>query len=140
MFPISIFTILKKWKKIWDVFPDNNQIELHPWNAQKELKKYCVDKNISVTAWGPLFHGHLSEEPLMAQLGEKYGKSAAQVTLRWHIQHGNIIIPKSVNPERIKSNAQIFDFNISDEDMQKIDSLDGKKTLAFNADTFDGNC
>ena len=120
--------------------PDNNQIEIHPWNAQKEIKAYCDKKNISVTAWGPLFHGHLTEEPLMAELGEKYGKSAAQVTLRWHIQQGNIIIPKSVNPERIKSNAQIFDFEIAPEDMAKIDALDGKKSLAFNADTFDGNC
>jgi diketogulonate reductase-like aldo/keto reductase len=121
------------------VVPANNQVELHPWYQRRDLRKYCAGKGISVTAWGPIFHGHLGEEPLVAELGEKYGRSAAQVTLRWHVQHGVNIIPKSSKKERIESNAQIFDFQLSDEDMAKIDALDGKGTVnGLDPYTFDG--
>jgi 3-dehydroquinate dehydratase type II len=119
--------------------PSNNQIELHPWQQQRNIRTYCIQKGISVTAWGPIFHGHLSEEPLMGELGEKYGKSAAQVTLRWHIQHDINVIPKSVRPDRIQENTKLFDFALDQEDMARIDALDGKGAFAFNADLFDGN-
>lgn len=92
-----------------------------------------------MTAWGPMFHGHLSEEPLMAEIGEKYGKSAAQATLRWALQKDIVIIPKSVKRERIIQNADIFDFTISDEDMRAIDALDGKGSYSFDATSFDGD-
>lgn len=120
------------------VIPANNQLEIHPWCARKEEQEYCKKHGITVTSWGPIFHGHLGEEPLMAELGEKYGKSAAQVTLRWHLQHDLIIIPKSIKKARIIENAELFDFEISKEDMEKIDALDGKGSFAPDSHTFNG--
>lgn len=119
--------------------PANNQIEFHPWHQQRELVKYCKENGIVVTAWGPMFHGHLAEEPLMPEIGAKYGKSAAQATLRWALQKDIVIIPKSVKKERIIQNADIFDFSLSAEDMQKIDALDGKGSFSFDAMIFDGD-
>ncbi len=119
--------------------PANNQIEFHPWHQQRELCAYCKEKGIVVTAWGPMFHGHLNEEPLMPEIGSKYAKSAAQATLRWALQKDVVIIPKSAKKERIIQNADIFDFALSDEDMRSIDALDGKGTYSFDAMTFDGD-
>jgi diketogulonate reductase-like aldo/keto reductase len=115
-----------------------NQIQLHPWHQQRELVSFCRDAGIAVTAWGPIFHGHLSEEPLPAEIGERYGKSGAQVTLRWHVQHGNIIIPKSSKRERIIANRNIYDFELTPDDMAAIDALDGKGDLGFDPMTFAG--
>jgi len=116
----------------------NDQIELHPWHRQPEVKLYCDSKGIPVTAWGPILHGHLKEEPLLRDLGEKYSRSAAQVTLRWHIQHGNVIIPKSSQKERIEENIRLFDFSLDDEDMARIDALDGKGRFGSDPLTFNG--
>ncbi|MEG1393643.1 MAG: aldo/keto reductase [Christensenellaceae bacterium] len=121
------------------VTPANNQVELHPWHQQRELRKYCANKEIAITSWGPIFHGHLAEEPLMDELAFKYNKSAAQVTLRWHVQHGINLIPKSVHQDRIIENSQIFDFELRKEDMEEIDALDGKKKFAFDSYAFDGD-
>lgn len=118
--------------------PACNEIEFHPWQQQREIRSYCDRMGIVVTAWGPLLHGHLSEEPIMGEIGKKYGKSAAQVTLRWDVQSNVATIPKSVHPERIRSNADIFDFSLSDEDMEKINALDGKGSFAADPDTFNG--
>ncbi len=118
--------------------PTNNQIELHPWQQQKEIREYCAAHGISITAWGPIFHGHLTEEPLVEELAQKHGKSAAQVTLRWHIQKGINIIPKSVHEARIRENADLFDFALSEQEMAQIDALDGKGAFAFDANTFNG--
>lgn len=121
------------------VTPVNNQIELHPWYQRREERAYCGQHGITVTSWGPIFHGHLSEEPLMAEVGEKYGKTPAQATLRWHLQQGIDIIPKSVKKERIIENAGIFDFELTEEDMGRINALDGKGHFSFDADQFDGD-
>lgn len=118
--------------------PCVNQVEFHPWQQQKEIRKYCKERGIVVQAWGPMMHGHLSEEPVMAEIGRKYGKSAAQVVLRWDLQSNVATIPKSVDPKRIAANADIFDFSLSDEDMAALDALDGKGSFAYNADTFNG--
>jgi diketogulonate reductase-like aldo/keto reductase len=115
-----------------------DQIQLHPWHQQRGLADYCRNAGIAVTAWGPIFHGHLGEEPLPAEIGLKYGKSAAQTTLRWHVQHGNIIIPKSSKRERMIENRDIFDFELSAEDMAAIDALDGKRDLGDDPRTFAG--
>ncbi len=110
--------------KAHGVAPSVDQVELHPFKAQKELRQYAKDKGIIVTAWGPIFHGHLSEAPAMiSDIGQKYGKSAAQVVLRWHLQHGISIIPKSVKQQRIIENADLYDFALSDGDMAAIDGL-----------------
>ena len=121
------------------VTPVNNQVELHPWNQQREVRKYCQENGITVTAWGPIFHGHLNEEPVMAEIGQKYGKSPAQVTLRWHIQNGVIAIPKSSNKERLTENILLFDFSLLPEDMELIDSLDGKTRFGASPLVFDGS-
>lgn len=106
------------------VIPAVDQVELHPFNAQTALRRYADEKGVVITAWGPLFHGHLGEatDPLL-QIGGKYGKTAAQVTLRWHLQHRISVIPKSVRAQRMRENADVFDFVLSDADMAAIDGL-----------------
>ena len=121
------------------VVPPVNQIELHPWRQQKETVRYCEKKDIQVISWGPIFHGHLQEEPLMEEIGAHYGVSPAQATLRWHLQKGFAIIPKSVRKSRMLENAQLFDFEITDKDMQLIGLLDGKRRFAWDEEKFDGN-
>lgn len=120
------------------VVPVINQVELHPWYPQTELAGFCRRKGIAVTAWGPIFRGYIKEVPLMEELGEKYGKSPVQVTLRWHLQHGNIVIPKSSRQERIRENAQLYDFEISEEDMQRIDQLENGRHFGNDPRTNDG--
>jgi len=120
------------------VKPVNNQVELHPWHQQRETREYCQANDITVTAWGPLFHGHLAEEPLMEELGQKYERSASQMTLRWHVQNGIIAIPKSSKKERLLENSQLFDFEILPEDMELLNLLDGKRQIGFSPLIFDG--
>src|SRR5699024_4794680 len=104
------------------------QIECHPYFQQKEMKQYCAEHDIYVESWSPLYRGEevLSEETIQT-LAKKHNKTAAQIILRWHIQEGSIVIPKSVTPTRIKENFTIFDFTLSDDDMEKISSLDQDK-------------
>ena len=130
---------LADMKKQTGEFPANDQVELHPWFQQRELRSFCKKNGISVTAWGPIFHGHLSEEPLMEEIGGHYGKTAAQATLRWHIQNEIVVIPKSVHQERIISNADVFNFELSAEDMERIDALDGKQRFSWDSTKFDGD-
>lgn len=130
---------LEDMRRETGALPANNQVELHPWHQQREVREYCAKNGISVTAWGPIFHGHLKEEPLMKEIGDQYGKSAAQATLRWHIQHDIIVIPKSVKEKRIIENADIFDFELSAGDMERIDALDGKLRFSWDPAAFDGD-
>ena len=108
-----------------EVKPTVLQTELHPYNQEPELKTFLEENDIVPQAWYPLGHGDktLLQEPLFAQLGEKYGKSAPQIILRWHIQSGNIVIPGSKNPEHIKANFDLFDFAMTDEEMTQIATL-----------------
>ena len=103
--------------------PMVNQVELHPWLSQKPLLKYCRANKIQLEAYSPLMRGHIKEIPLLAEIGQKYGKTAAQVVLRWDLQNEIVVIPKSVKQHRIRENADIFDFELSAEDMKKIDDL-----------------
>lgn len=116
------------------VKPMVNQIELSPWFNQAELRKYCAHHNIVVTAYSPLGHGNLINHPVLTQIGAKYNKTAAQTILRWDIQHNLITIPKSVHVERIKENANIFDFELTHEDMDAIDKLDENKRFCPHPD------
>lgn len=108
-----------------EVKPTILQTELHPYHQEPELKAFLKENGIVPQAWYPLGHGDkaLLEEPLFAQLGKKYGKSAPQIILRWHIQSGNIVIPGSKNPDHIKSNFDLFDFALTDEEMAQITAL-----------------
>ena len=108
-----------------EVKPTVLQMELHPYHQQPELKAFLKENGIVPQAWYPLGHGDkaLLEEHLFAELGKKYGKSAAQIILRWHIQSGNIVIPGSKNPEHIKANFDLFDFELTSEEMAQIAAL-----------------
>ena len=112
-----------------EVKPAVLQTEVHPYSQEKELKSFLSDEGIVIQAWYPLGHGDKSliQEPLFAQLGKKYGKSNAQIILRWHIQSGNIVIPGSKHPEHIDSNLDLFDFALTEEEMAEINAMDKKQ-------------
>lgn len=105
------------------VKPVLNQIEIHPKLTQEALRKYCKDHDILVQAWSPLMRGQVFTDDVIVELSEKYRKTPAQIILRWHLQQDILVIFKSSNMERIISNADIFDFKISPEDINKISSL-----------------
>ena len=114
---------------ICEVKPAVLLTEVHPYSQEKELKEFLAGEGMVVQAWYPLGHGDkaLIQEPLFTELGKKYGKSSAQIILRWHIQSGNIVIPGSKNPEHIKSNLDLFDFALTDEEMSEIAAMDKQK-------------
>ena len=116
--------------------PMMNQIELHPNQNQKELVDYCQKQGIQITAYSPLGHGNVFENPVLQEMGKKYNKSVAQIILRWDIQNGIVAIPKSVNKERIASNIDVFDFELTKEDMAKIDALHTGERVNKNPDIF----
>lgn len=115
---------LEELKKTAKIMPMINQIELHPFSTKNEMMNYCLGNNIKVMAWSPISRGKVFDNELIIRLAEKYNKTIAQIVLRWHLQKGIIAIPKSSNKNRIKENIDIFDFEISKEDMREIDSLD----------------
>ncbi len=119
-----------------EVVPAVNQVELHPQLTQKELLKFTQEKGIFLEAWSPLGQGNLLENDTLVSIGKKYGKSAAQVILRWDLQVGVITIPKSVNEGRIKENADIFDFELSAEDIAAIDGLNLNQRFGSDPDNF----
>lgn len=104
-------------------------VECHPYFAQSDLREYLSQYGTVIEAWYPLGHGDkgLQEEPIFTKLAEKYGKTPAQVILRWHVQMGTSIIPGSKNPTHIADNADIFDFELTDEEMAEVAKLDGTK-------------
>ena len=106
-----------------EVKPMVNQIEFHPGQMQKDLVEFCKANNILVEAWGPMGTGRLLKNELLADMGKKYGKSVAQICIKWCVQNGTLPLPKSVNEERIIANADIFDFEISKEDMATINNM-----------------
>lgn len=108
------------------VVPAVNQIELHPRLQQTELRAYCAQKGIQVESWSPIGGGNsdLLSDPKLIRISKKYGKSPAQVVIRWHLQLGLVVIPKSVHDERIKENIDVFDFELDDDDMKMIASMD----------------
>lgn len=111
----------------WEIAPQVVQCECHPYYPQTEFRRDDLDKyDIKLMAWYPLGHGDhkLIEEPIFTELGKKYGKSNAQIILRWHVQMGFIVIPGSKNPEHIKANIDIFDFELTPEEMAEIAKLD----------------
>ncbi|WP_303188301.1 aldo/keto reductase [uncultured Clostridium sp.] len=111
---------LEELKKTAKIMPMVNQVEVHPQSSKNEMLNYCIENNIQLIAWSPIMRGKLFTNELMLNLSEKYQKSVAQVILRWHIQRGVIPIPKSSNKTRIKENLNVFDFEISNEDMKSI--------------------
>lgn len=115
---------LEKLLKTARTMPMVDQIEFHPGWMQPEATDYCKKHNILVEAWSPLGSGKLLQDSALKALAEKYGRSSAQLCLRWCLQKGHLPLPKSVTPERIKENLRLFDFTISQEDMAEIDRLE----------------
>jgi 2,5-diketo-D-gluconate reductase A len=118
------------------IVPTVNQVELHPLLPQKELREVHAQLGIATEAWSPLGQGSLLENPTIAAIAEEHGKTPAQVLIRWHIQLGNIVIPKSVTPERIVSNFDVFDFELSEDNMTSIGVLDDGTRLGPDPRTF----
>ena len=118
--------------------PAANQIELHPSFQQKEVKAYCEAKGIAIEAWSPLGgQDHLLlNEPVLVEIAKKYGKSAAQVIIRWHIEVGNVVIPKSVRQPRVVENGDVFDFALDAEDLAKIAAMDTNRRSYADPDRF----
>lgn len=114
---------------ICEVKPAVLQTEVHPYSQEKELKAFLDKEGIVIQAWYPLGHGDktLREEPLFTELAHKYGKSNSQIILRWHIQSGNIVIPGSKNPQHIKDNLDVFDFTLTDNELDRIAAMDQQK-------------
>lgn len=119
-----------------NVAPMVNQVEAHPYLTQEPLRTFCAEQNIAVTAWSPLGRGGVLVDETLVAIGESYGKSAAQVVLRWHLQNDVLVIPKSVTPERIKENADIFDFVLTAEEMEKINGLNREQRFGQSPDNF----
>lgn len=114
--------------------PMVNQVETHPFNQQVEAKKRMDKYGVQIEAWAPFGEGRgdMFTNPVLAEIGAKYGKTTAQVILRWHLQRGVIVIPKSTHVERMQENLNVFDFTLSDEDMAKIAALDKAQSAFFS--------
>lgn len=118
-----------------EIVPMVNQIEFHPHLVQKDLLNFCKINKIQLEAWSPLMRGRINEIPEIVEIAKKYNKTPAQIVLRWDLQHEVVTIPKSVHKERIKENANIFDFELSEIDMKIIDGLD--QNIRYGADPDD---
>lgn len=123
--------------KIARITPVINQVELHPRLQQTEVRSFCEEHNIQVEAWAPLMQGGLLDNETISKIAEKYGKSNAQVILRWDIHNGIVTIPKSVRKERMIQNADIFDFTLTDEEMAIINAMNLEQRVGPNPDEFD---
>lgn len=119
------------------VRPVVNQVELHPLLSQVELRNYCKEQGIQIEAWAPLAQGRLLDNPTLQAIADKHGKSIAQILLRWDIQSGIVTIPKSIKKERIVQNADIYDFELSAEEMKQIDDLNEDRRFGADPDNFD---
>jgi 2,5-diketo-D-gluconate reductase A len=121
-----------------DVPPAVNQIEVHPYLTQPELRQFCADHQLTVEAWSPLGRGAVLEDPEVVSIAGAVGKTPAQVVLRWHIQRGDIVFPKSVSPDRIKENIDVFGFELSDSDLERISALNRNQRVGPDPDKFAG--
>lgn len=119
------------------ITPMVNQVEFHPYVVQQDLLDYCAEKKIQFESWSPLMQGKILQVKELQELAVKYEKNVVQLVLRWNLQKNVIVIPKSVKKGRIESNADIFDFEISAEDISLIDSLDKNERTGAHPDTFD---
>jgi len=116
------------------VKPMVNQVEFHPYLQQPALQQYCIEHQIQLEAWSPIMKGKVNDIPVLQALAAKYGKTPVQITLRWELQKNIVTIPKSVHKERIVANAGVFDFEITPEDMLKIDRLDKEERVGPHPD------
>ena len=121
-----------------DIIPAVNQIEAHPYLTQDDVRAFCAQHQIAVEAWSPLGKGSVLDDPVVGRIAERTGKTPAQVVLRWHIQRGDIVFPKSVTPDRIRENIDIFDFELSGADVNDITLLNKNERTGPDPDKFAG--
>lgn len=136
---VSNFTVatLTRLMEETDITPSINQIELHPYFQQREMRAFHEANGILTEAWSPLGQGKgLLADPALRVLSEKYGKTPAQIVLRWHLQLGNVVIPKSVTPSRIEENIDVFDFILDTEDMAAIGAMNAGRRIGPDPDSF----
>lgn len=136
---VSNFQIhhLEELMKDAEIKPMINQVEYHPRLTQKELQSFCRDNGIQLEAWSPLMQGQLLDQEVLKDIAGKHGKTVAQVILRWDLQNGVVTIPKSTKEHRIVENAAVFDFELTKEDMERIDSLNQNHRVGPDPDNFD---
>ncbi|WP_459643424.1 aldo/keto reductase [Kineococcus sp. NUM-3379] len=137
---VSNFTVahLERLAAETGTVPAVNQVELHPWLPQEELRAYHAAHGIVTEAWSPIGQGRgLLEEPVVAELAGAKGRSPAQVVLRWHVQLGNVVIPKSLTPSRIAENIDVFGFSLDEDDMARLATLATGRRLGPDPETFD---
>jgi 2,5-diketo-D-gluconate reductase A len=120
-----------------DVVPAVNQIEIHPYLTQQALRSYDREHGIATEAWSPIAQGKVLDDPVVTSLAEAVGRTPAQVVLRWHVQRGDIVFPKSVTPSRMEENFALFDFTLDEDAMARIDALDRDERTGPDPDTFD---
>lgn len=118
------------------IVPVVNQVEFHPHLTQEELRRFCKEKNIQLEAWSPLKQGELLQEPVLQKIAEKHGKTTAQIIIRWDLEKGLVTIPKSSKEERIKQNADVFDFNLTPDEIAEIDQLNKNERIGPDPDNF----
>ena len=128
---------LEELLEVAEIVPMVNQMEFHPYLVQQNLLDFCADKGIQYEAWSPLMQGHIFDLGPLKELAEKYGKTIAQIVLRWDLQKGVVTIPKSVKKERILGNAALFDFELSAADVAILDQLNRNQRFGPDPDTFD---
>ncbi|WP_116190104.1 aldo/keto reductase [Paenibacillus taihuensis] len=120
-----------------EVVPAVNQVEYHPRLTQVELHQYCKSKGIQLEAWSPLMYGRLLDEPVLLEMSERYGRTPAQLVLRWDLQNGVVTIPKSANPKRIYENADLFGFELSADDIERLNVLNRNERSGMDPDKFE---
>jgi methylglyoxal/glyoxal reductase len=136
---VSNFQIhhLEDLMKDAEIKPMVNQVEYHPRLTQKQLHSFCQEHGIQLEAWSPLMQGQLLDNEVLQEIANKYNKSVAQVILRWDLQNGVVTIPKSTKEHRIVENASVFDFELTEEDMKRIDGLNQNHRVGPDPDNFD---
>ena len=130
---------LKKLLATAKVKPVLNQVELHPKLAQKELRDYCQQQGIKIQAWSPLMQGQILQHPILVKMAQRHHVSPAQIALRWHIQQDILLVVKTVNPDRMEQNQQLFDFSLSEEDMRELNRLNEDHRVGPDPDQFNFN-
>jgi 2,5-diketo-D-gluconate reductase A len=121
-----------------EIPPAVDQIEVNPYLTQEDLRAFCGEHGIAVEAWSPISRGRALDDPTITEIAHRVGKTTAQVILRWHIERGDIVFPKSVRPERIRENIDIFDFELSGEDVEAITALNRNERTGPDPDKFAG--
>lgn len=130
---------LRRLARETEITPAVNQVEVHPYFTNSEVREYGVEHQIATEAWSPIAQGKVLDDPTISEIAERVGKSTAQVTLRWHVERGDIVFPKSVTTERMQANFEIFDFELADSDVAAISALDKGEAgrTGPNPETFD---